>query len=150
MPLIKIITEINSDTSTCFDLARNINLHQESLKSSNEKAIAGKMSGLIGLGEWVSWEAKHLGFVQHLTSKITEFDAPNYFVDEMVFGAFKSFRHEHHFQKGKNKTIMTDKFFFESPYGIIGRFVNWLFLKKYMSNLIKERNEFLKLQAESL
>jgi ligand-binding SRPBCC domain-containing protein len=150
MPLIEIKTVLNSDIKTCFDLARNIDLHQKSLKYSKEKAIAGKTSGLIELGEWVSWEAKHLGFVQHLTSKITEFEAPNYFVDEMVFGAFKSFRHEHHFRESENKTIMTDKFFFESPYGLIGKFVNVLFLKRYMRKLLVTRNQFLKEIAETV
>ena len=150
MPQIEIETVINSDIKACFDLARNIDFHQDSLKHSNEKAIAGKMSGLIELGEWVSWEAKHLGFVQHLTSKITEFDAPNYFVDEMVFGAFKSFRHEHIFRESENKTIMIDKFHFESPFGIFGRFINFIFLKKYMTNLLETRNSFLKKKAESL
>ncbi|SFZ92811.1 hypothetical protein SAMN05428642_1021013 [Flaviramulus basaltis] len=150
MPTIEIKTEINSDLNTCFDLARNIDFHQESLKHSNEKAIAGKMTGLIELGEWVSWEAKHLGFVQHLTSKITEFEAPNYFVDEMVFGAFKSFRHEHHFLESENRTVMIDVFYFESPYGVLGEFANWLFLKKYMTNLLKKRNSLLKQKAELL
>ena len=158
MPLIELETVLNSDIKTCFDLARNIDLHQKSLKYSKEKAIAGKTSGLIELGEWVSWEAKHLGFVQHLTSKITEFEAPNYFVDEMVFGAFKSFRHEHHFRTSKNlgikssenKTIMTDKFFFESPYGLVGKFVNVLFLKRFMRKLLVTRNQFLKETAETV
>jgi len=150
MALIEIKSEINTDIKTCFDLARNIDFHQESLKHSQEKAIAGKTYGLIEMGEYVTWEAKHLGFVQHLTSRITEFDAPNYFVDEMVFGAFKSFRHEHIFRENEGRTIMIDKFNFESPYGILGKFVNWLFLKRYMKNLLKTRNEFLKLKAESL
>ena len=150
MALIKIETEIKADIKVCFDLARDIDFHQSSLKHSQEKAIAGKISGLIELGEWVSWEAKHLGFVQHLTSKITEFYAPNYFVDEMVFGAFKSFRHEHIFRQSGNKTIMTDKFHFESPYGVIGKLINVLFLKRYMKNLLKTRNRMLKLKAESL
>ena len=150
MPLIEVETVIKADIKTCFDLARNIDVHQASLNYSGEKAIAGKMSGLIGLGEWVSWEAKHLRFVQHLTSKIIEFDAPNYFVDEMILGAFKSFRHEHRFIESDNKTIMTDIFVFESPYGIIGRFVNWLFLRKYVFKLLKTRSLFLKERAESL
>lgn len=150
MPLIEVKTEIDADLQTCFDLARNIDFHQKSLEHSDEKAIAGKTSGLIGLGEWVTWEAKHLGFVQHLTSKITEFDSPNYFVDEMVFGVFKSFRHEHIFKASSNKTIMLDKFYFESPYGIVGKFANWLFLKRYMKNLLKKRNLYLKQTAESV
>ncbi len=148
MPLIEIQSEIFSDIKTCFDLARNIDVHKESLKHTGEIPIAGKTTGLIELGEWVSWEAKHFGFVQHLTSKITAFESPNYFVDEMVFGAFKSYRHEHHFFSKSDKTIMIDKFYFESPYGLIGKLANTLFLKKYMTNLLKKRNELLKKKAE--
>lgn len=149
MPLIEVETKIDADLQTCFNVARNIDFHQKSLEYSDEIAIAGKTSGLIGLGEWVTWEAKHLGFVQHLTSKITEFDEPIFFVDEMVFGIFKSFRHEHIFKKNGNGTIMIDRFFFESPYGVIGKLANWLFLKRYMKKLLTTRNQFLKEIAES-
>lgn len=150
MPTIQIRTDIKSDIDTCFDLARNIDVHQESLKHSGEIAIDGKTCGLINLGETVTWEAKHFGFVQHLTSKITEFNAPNYFVDEMVSGAFKSFRHEHIFEKNKNSTVMVDVFHFESPFGILGKFVNRVFLKNYMTNLLKTRSRYLKYQAEKI
>ena len=149
MPLVEIHTQIQADINLCFDIARNIDIHQDSLKHSNEKVIAGKTSGLIGLGEWVTWEAKHLGIKQKLTSKITEFDRPFYFVDEMVSGAFKSFRHEHIFKKENNATVMIDKFYFESPLGIIGHFVNTIFLKRYITNLLKKRNLVLKQKAEA-
>ena len=149
MSLIEIKTLINSDIKTCFDLARNIDFHKESLKHSNEKAIAGKTSGLIELGEWVTWEAKHLGVKQKLTSRITEFDNPNYFVDEQVSGAFKSFRHEHIFRSKGNQTLMIDKFCFQSPFGVIGSLFNALFLKRYMTKLLKTRNNLLKEKAET-
>ena len=55
MPLIEINTLIKADINTCFDLARNIDFHKTSMESSNERAIAGKTSGLIELGEWVAW-----------------------------------------------------------------------------------------------
>jgi ligand-binding SRPBCC domain-containing protein len=150
MPLIKLQTRINADIQTCFDLARNIDFHKESLKHSNEKAIAGKTSGLIELGESVTWEARHFGFTQQLTSKITEFDAPNYFVDQMVSGAFKSFKHEHLFEVNGNHTLMTDNFYFETPFGLFDILVNRLFLKRYMTTLLKTRNRLLKLKAESV
>jgi ligand-binding SRPBCC domain-containing protein len=86
--------------------------------------------------------------VQHLTSKITEFNRPNYFVDEMVFGAFKSFRHEHIFKEDNNKTIMVDRFNFQVPYGIVGTVVNVLVLKKYMKKLLITRANVLKQYAE--
>lgn len=150
MPLIEIKTIVNADIQTCFDLARNIDFHKASMEHSNEKAIAGKTSGLIELDEWVTWEAKHFGIQQKLTSRITEFERPNYFVDEMVSGAFKSFRHEHIFQFKNHKTIMIDKFEYESPFGVFGRLANVLFLKRYMLNLLTTRNTFLKEKAEEL
>ena len=150
MPKIEVKTIIFADIKTCFDLARNIEIHQESLKHSQEKAIAGKISGLIELGEWVSWEATHFGFVQHLTSRITEFESPNYFVDEMVYGVFKSFRHKHIFQPMGDGTLMIDEFNFKSPYGIIGKLADHLFLKRYMTSLLKIRGNYIKEKAESI
>lgn len=150
MPHIKVKTIIRADVKTCFDLARNIDIHQESLKYSEEKAIAGRISGLIELGEWVSWEAKHFGFVQHLTSRITEFESPNYFVDEMVYGVFKSFTHKHIFQPMDDSTLMIDEFDFVTPYGFIGKIADQLFLKRYMTKLLKTRGNYIKEKAESM
>ncbi|WP_299335162.1 SRPBCC family protein [uncultured Psychroserpens sp.] len=150
MPLIEIKTLIKADLQTCFDLSRDIDFHKASMAHSGEKAIAGKTSGLIGHGEWVTWEAKHFGIIQKLTSKITEFDAPYYFVDEMVSGAFKSFRHEHRFQTKNGDTVMIDRFYFESPFGVFGKLANSLFLKRYMTKLLSIRNEHLKVKAEEI
>ena len=69
MPLIQVQTKINADKEICFNLARSIDFHKESLKHTNEIPIAGRTSGLIKLNEWVSWEAKHFGFVQHQKSQ---------------------------------------------------------------------------------
>src|ERR1700744_5029539 len=121
MAIITLNTEVNAPIEVCFDLARSIDLHKKSMKHTGETAIAGKTEGLMNLGESVTWRARHFGVVQSLTSKITEFDRPNYFVDEMVTGAFKSFRHEHRFGTVGNKTIMTDVFDFEAPLGFLGK-----------------------------
>jgi len=150
MPLIEIKTIIYADIKTCFDLSRNIDFHKESLEHWNEKAVAGKTSGLIGLNEWVTWEAVHFGIKQKLTSKITAFESPHYFVDEMVSGAFKSFKHEHIFVIEGDATVIVDKFQYKSPFGILGRLADVLFLKRYMKNLLITRNQFLKQKAEEL
>ena len=83
-------------------------------------------------------------------SKASLFNTNNYFVDEMVSGAFKSFRHEHHFSVKGDITLMHDIFVFESPLGILGKLANWLFLKTYMTNLLKTRNEVIKKTAETI
>ena len=76
MPKIELKTKIKADRKVVFDLSRSIDLHKISTKHTNEEAIAGKTSGLIGMDESVTWRAKHFGIYQELTSKITEFDRP--------------------------------------------------------------------------
>src|SRR5476651_485007 len=115
MPTIELHTEINAPIKRCFDLARSIDLHLISTKHTGEQAIAGKTSGLIELDETVTWRAKHFFIWQSLTSKITEFHSPDFFADEMIDGAFKSFRHEHYFFTVNDLTLMRDVFTFESP-----------------------------------
>jgi ligand-binding SRPBCC domain-containing protein len=66
----------------------------------------------------------------------------------MVSGAFKSFKHEHVFEIKGNVTLMTDKFYFESPLGMLGKLANRLFLKRYMIQLLQTRNQLLKEKAE--
>jgi hypothetical protein len=61
MPKIELTTHINAPIGRVFDLSRSIDLHMESTKKTGEKAIAGKTSGLIELGETVIWRAKHFG-----------------------------------------------------------------------------------------
>jgi ligand-binding SRPBCC domain-containing protein len=149
MPRLKIQTLIQADRKIVFDLARSIDLHQISTEQTNEEAIAGKTKGLIGLGESVTWRAKHFGVYQKLTSKVTEMDSPNYFVDEMQKGAFKEFRHEHYFEESNGETLMTDIFEYISPLRILGKLADSLFLKKYMTDLLIKRNDIIKEFAET-
>jgi ligand-binding SRPBCC domain-containing protein len=149
MPLIIIETEIFTTKNIAFDLARSIDLHKVSTAKTNEEAISGTISGLINLGESVTWKAKHIGFTQNLTTKITEFKYPEYFVDEMTKGIFKSFKHEHIFKDQKGNTLMIDKFEYKSPFGFLGKIVDLIFLKKYMTKFLIERNEVIKEFAET-
>ena len=150
MPKIVLETIIDfDDILVVFNLIRSIDLHKISTGSTNEEAIAGKTSGLISLGETVTWRAKHLGVIQELTSKVTEFNSPYFFVDEMVKGAFKSFRHEHHLSKIEDKIIVKDVFDYVSPYSVLGKLVDFLFLKNYMQKFLLKRNKIIKEYAEN-
>lgn len=149
MPIITLTTYIQAPIDRCFNLSRSIDLHTQSMTKTGEKAIAGKTKGLIGLGETVTWRAKHFGIWQTLTSKIVGLDYPTYFCDEMQRGAFKRMRHVHYFRWENDQTTMIDLFEFESPLGILGRLANRLVLTKYMRNLLKDRNETVKQYAET-
>lgn len=59
-------------------------------------------------------------------------------------------KHQHLFKlEGKN-TIMTDIFEFESPFGIIGKLFNIIYLKNYMKSFLLERNRLIKETAEHI
>ncbi len=151
MPRIEMTTLIRAPREVVFDLARDLDLHQESQASKQERAVAGKTSGKIELGESVTWEAVHIGIRQRLTSKITAMDPPNSFRDSMVSGAFRRFDHDHLFlDDGEGGTEMRDVFDYTSPAGWLGRVVDRLFLTLYMRRLLSERNDVIRQHAERL
>ena len=150
MARFRIITRINAPIEVCFDLARDIDFHTRSLSHTSERAIAGRTTGLIELGESVTWEARHLNIRQQLTSKVTAFDRPTYFRDEMTRGAFRSFTHDHRFDDHSGTTVMTDDVQFRSPLGPLGWLVDVVFLTRYLQRLLETRCEAIKRQAEAV
>ncbi len=126
-----------------FDLARSIDAHKDSMAHSREKAVAGVTSGLISFEEEVTWRAWHFGLPLRMTSRITQMEAPDSFVDEQVKGPFKSFRHIHEFSQDAKGTIMIDRIEFAAPFGPVGLLVEKLALARYMRKLIETRNRHL-------
>lgn len=150
MTTIKLSTYIKAPILTVFDLSRDISVHEASTENTREKAIAGKTSGKINLGETVTWRAKHFGIYQTHTSLISAFESPTYFVDEMTEGTFKSLHHEHLFNEVAEGTEMIDIFKYEVPYGIFGKLFNYFILKSYLTKFLLERNKHIKDSAEIL
>lgn len=148
MPTIRLETIIDARIELCFDLSTSIDLHKLSTGKTNEQAIAGRTSGLIRMNETVTWQATHFGIRQKLTSKITAYERPFHFRDEMLKGAFKSICHDHYFEEKDEQTMMTDVFCFESPLGFMGRIFNRLVLTKYLTRFLEERNALIKEYAE--
>jgi ligand-binding SRPBCC domain-containing protein len=149
MPKIHLTTFIAAPSERVFNLSRSINLHKISTAATQEEAIAGTTSGLINLNETVTWQARHLFKKRIFTSKITAMNGPASFTDEMQAGDFKSFQHHHYFKPIQNGTIMIDVLFFETPYGLIGRWFNKLYLKKYLEKMLTRRNLVIKEYAET-
>jgi ligand-binding SRPBCC domain-containing protein/adenylate kinase family enzyme len=149
MAVIELQTLIGASRERVFDLARSIEVHQDSTAGTDERAVAGVTSGLIGLGEEVTWEARHLGVRQRLRVKLTAFERPHWFQDAMLQGAFARMQHDHRFEERNGQTLMSDRFEFASPFGPLGRLVDWLFLTRYMRSFLLQRNARLKQIAES-
>ena len=149
MATIHLETSIRAPVELCFDLARNIDVHTAAATDSGERAVAGVTSGMIGLGEEVTWEATHFGVRQRLTSRIVAFDRPRTFTDEMQRGAFKRWRHTHLFEPHGATTLMIDEVDYASPLGALGWVVDALYLRDYMTRLLLAHNDYIKRLAET-
>src|ERR1035441_7772538 len=136
----------------CFDLARSVEVHLAGNVHSGESAVAtdGVTSGLVGLGQRVTWRAKHFGVWHNLTSEITVMDRPAYFQDTMIQGVFRLMKHDHFFRPlSPGETEMKDAFCFAAPLPVLGRLAEIAFLGHYMQALLRERNAAVKEIAES-
>ncbi|MEA2337602.1 MAG: hypothetical protein QOE82_1609 [Thermoanaerobaculia bacterium] len=148
MAVITIDTMVRASPERCFDASRDLDLHLESMGHTGERAVAGKTSGLIGLGEQVTWEGRHFGIRQRFTSHITAYDRPRHFQDSMLRGAFRSFVHDHHFEPCAQGTVMKDVLTFRSPFGIVGAIVDRLVMARYLTRLLTQRNAIVKAVLE--
>jgi ligand-binding SRPBCC domain-containing protein len=149
VPTIRLETPIRAPAERCFDLSLSVDLHRQSTAHTHERAVAGVTSGMMKLGDTVTWEAVHFGRKQYLTSKITLYERPHRFIDEMVKGAFQEMVHLHEFDPQPVGTIMIDTFTFRAPWGPLGRLAEMLVLTRYMKGLLVTRNRYLKQVAEA-
>lgn len=135
-------TQINAPAEVCFDLIRDARIHTEITGQTNENAV-------VGLGQIVTFEGKHFGMRQRLTVKVTAFERPTLFIDEMIEGRFKSFKHIHEFTETDGMTLMRDTVEWTSPLGILGKMVDKLVIRRHLTSLVSGRNARLKAIAES-
>lgn len=149
MTTIRLETEIGAPIELVFDLARDIDLHERSMSAADEIAVAGRTSGCIEFGETVTWRARHFGRLWTLTSVVTECSAPTRLVDEQLSGPFRAFRHVHTFRPMPAGTLMIDDWVHLAPFGPLGWLADRLALGRYMRQLLRTRNAYLKAVAEA-
>ena len=130
MSIIDVAIDINAPLGVCFDIARSVDAHLESARSTGERAVGGVTSGSLNLGDEVTWR-------------------PHYFRDEMVRGAFRRIVHDHYFEPAAGGTRMRDVFDFTAPFGVLGKVVEKLVLTAYLRRFLEHRAQALKQLAES-
>ena len=74
-------------------------------------------------------------------TEITHVKKNEFFVDEQRIGPYKIWHHEHLFREEKNGVMMIDIISYKLPFGLIGRLINYLFIKKKLNNIFNYRYE---------
>lgn len=152
MPRITLSRSVAAPIERCFDLSRSVEFHLASTPRTDEEVVGGVRAGLLGLGDCITWRARHLGVRQILSSQITVFERPIWFRDTMTRGAFRRFDHDHRFAPDPERparTIVTENFDYTSPLGPLGRLANALFLTAYMRRFLTRRLDALVAVLES-
>ena len=149
MRKIEFNTHIKAPLQRCYDLARSIDFHKISVPQIKEEVVAGCSSGLIGPNQHALLQTRVAGLRFSTELKLTRYAPPFFFSYEIVNEVFESIVHEYYFYDLKEETVMVDHFYFETRYGILGKFANILFLKKLLAHAIQHRNEMLREYAES-
>ncbi|SHG45332.1 Ligand-binding SRPBCC domain-containing protein [Flavobacterium micromati] len=144
MTKFKVKTKITAPLQTVFNISCDIDVHQKSVSPTKKIAIAGVTSGLINLNETVTWHGKHFGLYLTHKSIISKMETPSHFVDEILECRFKIFKHTHTCLRKNDITIMIDKLEYGTPFGLLGKLLDVVTLKKYLTNFIAERNHFIK------
>lgn len=105
---------------------------------------------MLELGDAVTFEAVHFGVRLRHAARITEFDRPRRFADEMERGIFAAFRHVHEFIEEGGFTRMRDVLEWRSPWGPIGRIADRLFVERHLRNYMARKQSALKQIAEAV
>ena len=151
MPQLVVRTLVRADVEVVFDLSLDLDVELAAGRRLGVRAVAGRTSGRIGLGERVTWRLRLLGLVPVThTSEIVVLERPGRFVDEMRAGAFAEFRHEHRFEvEGPGMTIMTDRMSWRSPLGPLGTAADALLVRRTLLGLLADRNAEIVRRAEA-
>jgi ligand-binding SRPBCC domain-containing protein len=142
---IELQTLVAAPRERCFDLSLSVELHLQSAAESSERVVAGPTSGLLRLGDEITWEAHHLGRTRRLTMTISAYDRPRMFRDELVRGPFRRLTHDHYFEENDGVTTMTDVFVFASIFPP----VDPLIVKPHLRRFLLERNRLIRELAEA-
>jgi ligand-binding SRPBCC domain-containing protein len=142
---IELTTLIAAPRERCFDLSLSVDVHLESTVHTGERVVAGPTSGVLAVGGEVTWEAQHFWRRRRLSMRISAYDRPRMFRDELVRGPLRKLVHDHFFEPVGQDTEMRDVFEFESAL----RLVDSLVLARHFRRLLLRRNETIKRLAES-
>ena len=110
-------TPIAAPRERVFDLARHVEAHVATMPDERAEGA----TGLLELGDRVTFRQRQFGVPFELTAEVAAMDRPRRFLDEQLSGVFASLVHEHTFEARDDGTLMRDSVRFTMPLGPLGR-----------------------------
>ena len=90
-------------------------------------------------GSLIDYTIRILGFPVHWRTLITSYNPPHGFVDEQIKGPYVIWHHRHSFKDINGGTMIQDTVRYAVPLGIIGRFLNFIWIQKDLKDIFAYR-----------
>jgi ligand-binding SRPBCC domain-containing protein len=90
-------------------------------------------------GVLIDYTIRIFGMRRGWTTLIAEYDPPYQFVDEQLRGPYVFWQHTHHFDKIAGGTRMADRVEYIVPYGLFGRLIHTLFIRRQLNRIFDYR-----------
>jgi len=94
---------------------------------------------LMKEGALIEYQIKLFGISVYWRTLINKYNPPDSFSDIQLNGPYKLWKHTHIFKECKNGTMMIDKIIYSIPYGFIGRFAHFIWVKRELKNIFDYR-----------
>lgn len=92
----------------------------------------------------------HVGpFKQRILAEHTAYERDRLFVDEMLEGPFKRWRHEHRFEPHPDGCLLIDSIEYEAPMGFLGRIVDPILVRPRLRRMFEYRHRVTAEAVES-
>lgn len=107
----------------------------EIISGADKKAYAGqiityKVSPVFNIPmEWIT--------------ELTQVKDKCYFIDEQRFGPYKFWHHKHFFYPIENGVVMEDVLDYKLPFGVIGKILHQVYVKRKLKHIFDYRTEIL-------
>jgi|TARA_B110000971_G_C19913836_1_gene455840 ligand-binding SRPBCC domain-containing protein len=119
------------------------NLKEITPKEMNFTIISGANRSIYS-GQIIQYKVTPmLGISTKWVTEITHVKEKEYFVDEQRFGPYALWHHKHFIKEIEGGIEMEDIVDYKIPFGLLGQFAHWLFVKNKLNQIFKYREQIL-------
>ena len=90
-------------------------------------------------GQLIDYIIKIIGFPIHWRTLITDYDSPNFFIDQQIKGPYLLWHHKHEFNQLQDGVEILDTVHYSLPMGFIGSIVNSIWIRRDLDSIFNHR-----------
>ena len=94
-------------------------------------------------GAVIDYTVRVFGFRVHWRTLITDYTPGRQFVDQQIKGPYALWHHTHTFEKRDGRTVMRDRVVYALPFGLLGRMVHRLIVRRQVAQIFKYREQVI-------